>query len=472
MTAAAAGSVWMRNVRTPKRETDVNHHMNRLQIAMSSLCAAASGFLSLSAIAPSTESPAIDLALARQYFDEAGALAEHDGGAFWGKSLGGPMLFVDPQSRFIVANQADRGGALTEEEGVFTGTLPAAINIGNTAVNFSGVDWSMLIWPLPEDARERGTLMMHESFHRIQKDVGFPMSVRTNAHLDSADGRTWLRLEWRALADALDAENPLESEALRDALIFRERRRQLSRTGLDEERAVEFNEGLAEYTGVRLGGYDESEAIQRTVRQLLAYERMSGFTQSFAYATGPAWGLLLDRADPDWRKSIDQDLDLAQHLRRAAQITLPPNLATTAQERAIEYDGEELIAQEKEREAVRAKRHAELHEMFITRPTLRISLDGHTNFSYNPHGIEIMDGIGKVYASMRITGVWGILESSGPVLWATERDRGDHFRVPAPQEVEHEATTIEHDTWTLTLNPGWRIRKTNAKGDCRVEKVE
>src|SRR4051812_21560892 len=54
----------------------------------------------------------IDVVLARNYFDEAERLAANDGGKLWGKSLAGPLLFVDPRTRFAVANQADDKGTL------------------------------------------------------------------------------------------------------------------------------------------------------------------------------------------------------------------------------------------------------------------------------------------------------------------------------------------------------------------------
>ena len=82
---------------------------------------------------------------------------------------------------------------------------------------------------------------MHESFHRIQKQIGFPLTGPSNAHLDSVEGRYWLQLEWRALAKAL----PGDRQAVRDALAFRARRRSLFADAPAQERELEMNEGLA-----------------------------------------------------------------------------------------------------------------------------------------------------------------------------------------------------------------------------------
>jgi len=84
----------------------------------------------------------IDLTKAKQYFDEARNICERDGGKLWGKSLCGPMLFVDPDTRSVVANQADAEGRLTADDGIFTGKLPAEISIANTAMTGAGVHWT------------------------------------------------------------------------------------------------------------------------------------------------------------------------------------------------------------------------------------------------------------------------------------------------------------------------------------------
>ncbi len=55
------------------------------------------------------------------------------------------------------------------------------------------------MWPLPEDDDARQVLVMHESWHRVQEQIGLPASNPSNGHLNTFDGRLWLQLEWRAL---------------------------------------------------------------------------------------------------------------------------------------------------------------------------------------------------------------------------------------------------------------------------------
>ncbi len=96
------------------------------------------------------QTPAIDASKARQYFAEAKALSERDNGTLWKVPLCGPLLFVDYSARYAVANQADTEGKLKPFDGVFAGTAPPELGVANTAMKWAGVEWTMVIWPLPE----------------------------------------------------------------------------------------------------------------------------------------------------------------------------------------------------------------------------------------------------------------------------------------------------------------------------------
>src|SRR4051794_32280100 len=65
----------------------------------------AAGLLCLSCSLPgqaAKEAPTSDEA--KKYFEEARALCERDGGTLWSKSLCGPILLVDAESRDAVAD--------------------------------------------------------------------------------------------------------------------------------------------------------------------------------------------------------------------------------------------------------------------------------------------------------------------------------------------------------------------------------
>src|SRR5205814_7318041 len=82
----------------------------------------------------------IDPAEAKVAFDLAKSLSDRDAGKLWGRPLYGPMLLVDPATRFALANQADAEGKLSAIDGhpgLFAATLPDDIGIANTATRWA-----------------------------------------------------------------------------------------------------------------------------------------------------------------------------------------------------------------------------------------------------------------------------------------------------------------------------------------------
>lgn len=91
----------------------------------------------------------------------------------WNKDLYGPILLIDPKTREIFANEANENGILKANSSIYTGVLSDKINIANTAVNWNGKRWAMMMLPLPKNKYNRMGLLAHESFHRIQPSLGF-----------------------------------------------------------------------------------------------------------------------------------------------------------------------------------------------------------------------------------------------------------------------------------------------------------
>lgn len=126
--------------------------------------------------------------------------------ALWPTELCGPLILVHPGTRLAVANRSDPDGRFQSHDGVFVGEWPADMGVAYTALDWGGTRWAMVMLPLPEDTFSRLQLLIHESFHRIQPELGLEISKPMLAHLDEEEGRVWLRLEIRALARALASE--------------------------------------------------------------------------------------------------------------------------------------------------------------------------------------------------------------------------------------------------------------------------
>ena len=92
----------------------------------------------------------------------------------WPAKLCGPIVLVDPSTRAAVANQPDPAGRFKRQDGMFVGEWPASMDVANTAVDWEDTRWALVMLPLPEDPFGRLQLLAHESFHRIQPELGPP----------------------------------------------------------------------------------------------------------------------------------------------------------------------------------------------------------------------------------------------------------------------------------------------------------
>jgi hypothetical protein len=167
------------------------------------------GLISLSLCLVNPAAAQVDQQRAEAYFKEAATICQRDGGRLWGVSLCGPMVFADVRTRTLATNQPRPAGE-----------WPRVLGFTNAPVEWGGSRWAAYMWdfttalPTPRYRRE---FMLHELFHRIQPDLGLITLSGENAHLDTVEGRVWLRLEWRALARALAQSGDDRKRAVSDA---------------------------------------------------------------------------------------------------------------------------------------------------------------------------------------------------------------------------------------------------------------
>ncbi len=403
----------------------------------------------------------IDMNRAREYFEEAAALFARDDGALWGVSLQGPMIFVDYETREAVANQSDGDDQLVGREGVWVGVIPPEVIVANTAMTWAGVHWTMVLWQaLPADPMRRAALLAHEAFHRIQEEVGLPMPEIPNAngHLDTLDGRTWMQLEWRALERALLADGETRRRAIGDALLFRAARWVHFPAAAVEERALEMHEGLAEYTGLRLSRMPIAQVAEQLQQ---APERYPSFVRSFAYASGPGYGFLLDETAPAWRAGLTPEDDLGDLLRVAQELTLPEPPEEHALERAAAYDGKALRASEEARERERQAEIAAYRERLWEGPVLILPLSEGVQCGFDPRATVPIPDLGTVFPFVHVSDEWGVLDvAEGGLLMASDWRTA---RIRAPEEAE--GSSITGEGWTLALRSGWRVQRGRRPGE-------
>jgi hypothetical protein len=381
---------------------------------------------------------AIDPVAARGAFGELRTMCDRDAGKMWGVPLCGPTLFVERDTRAVAADTSS--GSLRASDRVFIGTLPKEIGIANTAVDWDGTHWTMVLWPLPADAYARRVILGHESWHRVQEGLGFPLTAPSNAHLDTSGGRTLMQLEWRALAAALRSRGSARKKALGDALHFREVRRATFASAAKDERELEMHEGLAEYSGTKLAEPSVAARVPHLLQALHDAEATPTFVRSFAYASGPAYGAMLEAADPHWTRKLKSDDDFGVLIAQRYHVKASKSVTSNA------YDAVALRAAEEKREAEQQARLQAFQARFVDGQTIVLPL-ARMNMQFDPNETQSYPGHGTVYPKIHLTDEWGAINvKRGGALISSDWTK---MIVPKPPS----------DDYTLTLADGWEVRE-------------
>ncbi|KYG65805.1 hypothetical protein AZI86_01660 [Bdellovibrio bacteriovorus] len=382
----------------------------------------------------------------RQYKD---ACIKEDG-VTWKHSLCVPMVIVDPNNLKAVSTEPDPEGRFEKFSNVYRGTYSGGPHYANTSVKWGGRNWSMVVWPLPEDQIRRTGLMFHEAFHSIQEDVGFPMNNALNTHLDQEEARILLRLEWNALLKALE-DSAHRRDHVGVALQMRKLRFKKYPEAEKNEESMEMSEGVAEYTGMKLCGSTPEQTVEALRKKIEAVPEISSLTRSSAYYSGPLYGLLLDTKGPQWKF-------MALKMRSFGKITeqvfkIEPGPVSIAVLK--NYGRVEIVKFETQR-AQETKDKIARYLSQIEKPgKLEIVLNS-PQAVFNPYGILSIDANTVIYETYEVRDEWGSLIVKEGTLFKFHDNRASIAVSPPSAFSENAAQGIG---WELKLAPGWKLIK-------------
>ncbi|NIG52857.1 hypothetical protein [Chitinophaga sp. Cy-1792] len=391
---------------------------------------------------------------AAHYFSEADSAAR--GQKVWNLPLYGPMIFVEPNSRVAYTNVPDSAGIfIKKQEGVYVGKLPADIILANTATLWQNRLWTLVLWPLPSDKDERLSLMMHESFHRIQRQLNLPDNSPTVDHLATMYGRVYFLLELQALKAALNKPVEQRKNDLSNALLFHRKRQQLFPATFPRERILEMNEGLAEYTGMILGR-PAASIHQHLNDEIDKTASKKSIIRSMAYVTGPVYGYLLYEKFPAWTRNIDSTSSLSALVEKYYHLKTPEPITDVALNKmAKQYNGAAILQTEKEKEDKRLVKVARYTHRFAELPVLVINLEN-MSIGFNPNNLFDLGQLGTVYPTAEVNDVWGkLIVTDGGMLMKDWKV----VTLSAPEYISVENNTAKGSGWELQLNNGWEIKK-------------
>lgn len=413
-------------------------------VSLSNMRVIAAAFAGLIGACVALPAAAQDSVAAANAAAELRQLCQTDAGQLWGVSLCGPLMVVDPSTRRVWTSDPDNVGLLDQSGLGWVGTLPVGVPVANMTVEWAGVRWIQVMAPLPSNADDRRVLVAHEAWHRAQTALRLPAQASDAAHLDSERARVLMRLEFRALGIALRSAGRGRRQATEEALMLRAARLAEFPGAAQQEDSLDRNEGLAAYTGVKLAIRDNPDLY--AARILDRHDRNQALARSYAYASGPAYGLLLDDYRPGWRNDLGGGEAPASILARALSMRSWSN--ADLRRASDRYGGAAVATEERARADAHRARVADLRLQFDRGPRVELPLVN-MQMEFDPNAVTPLDGLGNFYRTIVVRDAWGEVRAVEGALISTDQRR---LLVSSPA-----AGALSGPGWQLALAPGYQL---------------
>jgi len=387
------------------------------------------------------------------YFKKAEEICMKDDGKLWGKNLYGPIMFVDRNSRKIVANQPDDEGILKVKDGVYTGLYPRENVIGNTAIEYGGTLFGLAPLPAEEDEFRITTRAIHCLFHRFQQNNGISPVYFDVANMDEREARVWIKLEWKALRKAINSEGEEQGLAIRDALIFRGSNREAYAKYAELENQFETYEGLATFTYLLLTAGSPEEYKTNLLDYLDRIYTFQSYARSYGIIHGALYATLMYNKGYDFTSIKTDKTDLGSIVKELYSIELPQVCRDVAGSIAINYGVDEILNEEVDRlQDIRTRINNQV-SVFTEKPVVYLELES-PYFDFEPENVAPLDTLGTLYSAIRVSDNWGKLTvDKGGCLVSNNYK---YLRITAKgfkSDKEH----VYGDGWHIILNEGWEV---------------
>lgn len=390
------------------------------------------------------------------YFSSIEEICRADAGNLWGENLAGPIMYVDRVSRKIIANAPDKENLLKLKDGVYTGIYPKEKLIDVIAVEFGGTLFAMVRIPDEEDDYRIKALTIHSLVHCMQEKLEIDPERFNNRHMNEKNARMWLKLEWRALKNALSTEGEERYLAVRDALIFRGARHEAYPDYIYEETRFENYEGLPTFSYTLLCTASKEEQTKRLIDGIDYYYNLN-FGYNYGFIHGALYAYLL--YDKGFRlNSVTSDsTDLGVLTAELYNITMPDILRDVAGSIAINYDIESIQQEEIERQKRIKEASNKRLSAYTEKPVVFFDLES-PSFGFEPDALNSLDTLGTIYSSLRVSDNWGklIVEETGCLVSYNLKE----IRVPA-KGIKISKSHIRGEGWELILTDTWELVKTD-----------
>lgn len=384
-------------------------------------------------------------------------ICNRDSGRLWGVNLYGPMMFVDRTSRKITSNQNDNDGLLKLKDGIYTGLYPRENLITTSAVTYGGTLFGLAPLPPEEDEYRIITRAIHSLYHRHQQITGIKPEYFNVVTMDEREARTWIKLEWKALRKAIEADGEEQSVAIRDALIFRGSGRELFPKYADMQNRFENYEGLATFTYILLASQSATDYRARLFEYLDRIYAMQSYARSYGSIHGALYATILHSKGFDFTSLKSDTADLAGIVKKLYNIDLPPVCRDVAGSIALNYDIEEINKEEEKRLLDIKERLNSQVSVFTQKPVVFLELES-PSFDFEPEDLQYLDTLGTLYHTIRVSDNWGKLtvDKTGCLI----SNNYKFLRITA-KGIRIEKNHISGEGWQIMMNNGWEIKNSN-----------
>jgi hypothetical protein len=363
--------------------------------------------------------------------------------ALWGISLNAPIIIIDHISNKMFFTAIEDGQIQPLREEQWDNKVPLA----NSFSEYDGKKYVTVVHAALMNApcEQRENLLSHEIFHLHQKGLGIEGLSSVNYYMDEAAGRALLQIEMKNLQQALDGN----TQSLYDALYIRAYRQSLYPK--NNEDLYELNEGLANYTGMKLS----SENMKESAKRQLTYNISMGYTNAFGYSTGVAYAVILDELYSKWR--CDKDLPkgmiyLIKKMHPEYNITIDDVYLSKFLKK---YDYDKILSDEKE-ELMSFGDIDQFEKLLEPETPKLLIMNNGVNFTYNPNDRVITLNDAVLLRNMTLKGEWGQINVRTGIV---RLNNWSAFYLLPPTKITD--STVEGDSYEIKINQGWKIVNEN-----------
>ena len=357
----------------------------------------------------------------------------------WRVQLNAPVVIVNPAENKMYFTAIANGKVEPLKEEAWDNKVPLA----NSFYEYNGKKYVTIIENALQYApcNDRVNLLAHEIFHLHQNSLGINNTASNNFHIDGVSGRALLQIEMAALQKALTGD----MQSLYNALYVRKYRQSLSTD--NNEDMYELNEGLANYTGIKLAIPDP----RTEVTDALNYTISRGYANAFAYATGAAYALILDSISPAWRYDTDLLKGLpylfAKHDKKY-DITVTDDYVNRL---LADNNFDAILA--KEQEELKSFGDVDAFRSLLLPETSKVFIPNNgVNFTYNPNDRIISLNDAVLLRNLTLKGEWGSAKITSGIV---RLNNWSAFYLLPPTEVN--GNNAKGDNYEISLNDGWKL---------------